>query len=298
MKIMFLYTIFSVLFIMNSSCQTNQRDFPVLRGAYLGQTPPGNTPLPFLPEIFKNVHCSPAFSPDGKQVYWRSMDQKALLFMEEVDSTWIQPQSVPFKSRWYKQDVPFFSHDGTKLYFITTKPQHWYQLWSDEAIWYVEKEKDGWSNPELVSEGMNEVSTHWQFSVSTNGTIYLNGLENGRWFIFKSELIEGKYSRPVKIVQPEALAKGEPLYLFPFIAPDESYLIFSKRVNEDEGDLFITYRNKDGSWTEALNLGEKINSKGTEICPLVSPDGKYLFFLRGKVMWVSAQFIEEMRLKE
>lgn len=277
-------------------CQEDKIDILKYTGPYLGQTQPDDKPILFLTEIFTNVHSSPAFSPDLRQVYWRSMDQKPLLFMEEVNGEWTAPESVPFSSLFYKQDVPFFSNDGMKLFFITTKPQHWYQLWSDEAIWYVEKEEDGWSDPKQVSEEINRIYTHWQFSVSKNGNIYFNGKNEERWFIYKSDYKNGEYSKPVKIDSPQYLAKGQPDQYFPFTSPDESYLIFSKSTNNDQGDLFICYRKTDGSLTEEINLGGRINSKGIEICPVISPDGKFLFFIRnGKIMWVSAKFIDNLK---
>lgn len=45
-------------------------EVPVLQGAYLGQKPPGTIPEPFLPGVFKNVHSSPAFSHDGKYLFF------------------------------------------------------------------------------------------------------------------------------------------------------------------------------------------------------------------------------------
>ena len=43
----------------------------------------------------------------------------------------------------------------------------------------------------------------------------------------------------------------------PFIAPDESYLIFSRTVPEERGrsDLFISFRTAEGMWTEAGQHG-------------------------------------------
>jgi hypothetical protein len=81
----------------------------------------------------------------------------------------------------------------------------------------------------------------------------------------------------------------------PYISPDGSYLLFSR-----DYDLFISFRNGNGAWKEARKLDAPINSPGIEICPIVSPDRKYLFFLsqRGSeshVWWVSARFIERMR---
>ena len=296
MKYIGVFLLLKLLII--TSLDAQQIDLSHFKGPYLGQDPPTDSCKIFLPEIFKNIHSTPVFSPDGRLVFWRSMDQKPLLYMEEINGIWSRPKQVPFKFLFYKQDVPFFSYDGNKLFFMTTKPQSFYQLWSDEAIWYIEKRNDNWSNPKQISKELNKIYTHWQFSVAANGNIYLSGCENGKWFIFKSELIKGIYKKPEKIVQPNILASGESQYLFPFIARDETYLIFSKKVNDDDGDLFITFLNTDGSWSNEINMGSKINSKDFEICPIVTIDGKYLFFLRrDRIIWISAKIIEELRSK-
>jgi len=47
--------------------------FPVLRGPYLGQKPPGMAPEVFAPGIVTtelNEHGSPTFSPDLSEMYW------------------------------------------------------------------------------------------------------------------------------------------------------------------------------------------------------------------------------------
>ena len=88
----------------------------------------------------------------------------------------------------------------------------------------------------------------------------------------------------------------------PFIAPDESYLIFSRTVPEEKGrsDLFISFRGGDGKWSEAVNMGDTVNSLHNETSPVVTPDGRYLFFSRvsgdiNGVFWTSADVIEELR---
>jgi len=88
---------------------------------------------------------------------------------------------------------------------------------------------------------------------------------------------------------------------FPFIAPDESYLLFSSYRLNNQQDIFISFRLSDGTWTEAYNLGETINLDRGERFPAVSPDGKYLFFTRWvspdneDVMWVSANIIDDIK---
>jgi Tol biopolymer transport system component len=47
-------------------------------------------------------------------------------------------------------------------------------------------------------------------------------------------------------------------------------------------------------------MGDKINSSGYDTCPMLSPDGKYLFFTRninrnGDIYWVDAKVIETFK---
>jgi hypothetical protein len=76
----------------------------------------------------------------------------------------------------------------------------------------------------------------------------------------------------------------------PFIDPDREYLLFSRA-----GDLFISFRKADDTWTRAVSLGETVNSPSFDLCPTVSPDGEYLFYLtEGGLKWVRAGIIEEI----
>jgi hypothetical protein len=86
----------------------------------------------------------------------------------------------------------------------------------------------------------------------------------------------------------------------PFIAADESYLIWDTEREDGfgESDLYISFRHKDGTWGKAINLGEQINTNAWEASGYVTPDGKYLFFNRGHdLYWVDAHFIEALRPK-
>jgi len=69
----------------------------------------------------------------------------------------------------------------------------------------------------------------------------------------------------------------------PYIAPDESYIIYDAEVSNipDNGDLFMSF-NINGTWSKALSLGANINTEVSETTATVSPDGNYLFFNRGE----------------
>ncbi|MGB3586302.1 MAG: hypothetical protein WBA23_07180, partial [Tunicatimonas sp.] len=79
---------------------------------------------------------------------------------------------------------------------------------------------------------------------------------------------------------------------------NESYLIFcSERPGSiGKGDLYISFKEEDGSWSQAKNMGSTINTKNYEFCPFVTKDGKYLFYSSNQdIYWVSADIIEQLR---
>ena len=72
------------------------------------------------------------------------------------------------------------------------------------------------------------------------------------------------------------------------------------------GDLFVSFRLDDGSWGKPIHLGDVINTDAHEFCPMVTPDGKYLFFSRlhgaswetatgGNVYWVDLDILDQFR---
>lgn len=76
-------------------------------------------------------------------------------------------------------------------------------------------------------------------------------------------------------------------------------MVFSAR-NRPGGttdfSLYLSFRGSDGSFQEPVLLPEAINGRGGRICPVVTPDGKYLFYLVGtEVHWVSTDFVEGLR---
>jgi Tol biopolymer transport system component len=109
---------------------------------------------------------------------------------------------------------------------------------------------------------------------------------------------DGKYSQP-EFLNDQINIPGY-INWTPFIAPDESYLIFSRHISN--GDLFITFHDTlTGIWTKPVDMGNKINTPGQERFPSISPDGKYLFFTRSDgnnkhdIYWVSTKVIDDIK---
>lgn len=278
------------------------QEFTDLYGDYLGQASPGDTPVVFAREIVSDTllqHSAPAFSPDGNEVFWWSFyyGKKTLYFhktMRRVNNRWTMPEISPFVG------IPFFSPVAKRLYCCTLEDPN-----------YFEKQEDGWSEPKSVGivARFPQIKMVEFPSISRNGTLYFNGYAEGFKFniaIYRSELINGEYAKPELLPSHINIPGDGMLNQTPYIAPDESYLIYCSRSFtpvDDEGDLFICFRRPDGSWTDRIKLDESINTKGMERFPFVSPDGKYFFFNRydpvydEDVYWMSAGFIDSLREK-
>jgi len=96
-----------------------------------------------------------------------------------------------------------------------------------------------------------------------------------------SRHIDGKYEKPIRM--SDAINTGRYI-AHPFIAPDESYLIWdAEKENENTPDIYISFRQKDGSWGDPINLGDKINTPAYEQHARVTPDGKYLLFAKAEL---------------
>jgi ankyrin repeat protein len=294
-------------FLAAAGAGTAPRRFPKLEGAYMGQQPPApdDRPVLFASDIVSThrfQHGTIAFSPAGDEAFWSSQivtqetgySQGLMLFSRIENGRWTEPAAAPFSQLGWSDDVPFYSTDGERLYFLSARRAPGEEGGREERIWYVDRTPGGWSEPQIVDGGPNTIELHWEFSVAADGSIYVGS----RGELFVSRYVNGRYAEPESL---GALVSSEAEESMPFIAPDGSYLLFSRfRHPENIGfsDLWISFPDESGEWTAPLNLGERINTVGG-ICPIVSPDGRYLFFNSGNDdnYWVDAGFIERLRIE-
>jgi hypothetical protein len=290
-----------------------QEDLPILKGPYLGQKPPGMRPELFAADIFNSkrygwYHSVIVFSSDGNEAFWQAgrADNKkeALLTSRNVHGRWVEPQVVPLIGEG--GDCPHFSPDGRRLYFIS----HTRLLPGDserkrkENIWVCEKISGGWSEPNPLPPIINSLDLHWQFSVDKKGNLYFGvwkvdpatrrTLEHD---IYLSRHEDDQYTTPEKL-GPEINDPACRQYS-PYISPDGDYLVFSRTTKTEPitTTMNISFKNKAGAWSAPTNINEIFEMPGSNAA--VTPDGKYLFFLKAglEIYWVDASFIEALRMK-
>ena len=275
-----------VLFL--SACNTKKQhskdiDSPTIESPYLGQKPPGLIPELFAPDIIRTAHreAEAAFTPDLKEFYFRRRGGKyknnTLVVIQYKNNRWTESVVPP------RAGEPFISLDG-KILYLGNK--------------YRERTNTGWSAVKSLDAPFKDIPI-MRITVSAKGTYYFDeATETGT--IRYSRLIDGKREKPLTV----DIDMGE-WNAHPFIAPDESYLIWDDQRESGYGDadLYISFRQQDGSWGAGINLGDTINTEFAEAYGSVSPDGKYFFFHRGfggdrgDIFWVDAQIIETLRPK-
>jgi len=281
-----------------------QDDFRILKGTYLGQKPPGPIPEIFLSGIVStelNEHGAPTFSPDLSEMYWSPQYMEIrggrIIFMSSVDSQW-QPPKIASFSQEFKNQNPFLSLDGQRLFFKSFRPVN-ADVYRNGAFWVSERTTEGWSIPKSLGTEVNSGSMGQQITESKNRNLYFSSERSGGkglWDIYKVSFEHGFYHKAENLgdsINTEFYDSS------PYVAPDESYLIFSSLSRPDSyggSDLYISFRRTDGLWTTASNMGSVINTDGHEEFPIGSPDGQYLFFFRdGDIYWVSTSFLNDLR---
>jgi ankyrin repeat protein len=272
--------------------------FPELSGPYLGQPEPGPAPRIFAPGIVSSEEheTNVTFTPDGRELCLSRINadqtRRWLLVMRVERDRWLAPQPLPFGAGGADFEGAY-SVDGRRLFFSSDRP-----LLAggprkrDMDLWVVERVADGWGEPRNLGPAINGQSSEYMPSVDREGTLYFerNGLNVARWR-------NGDY------LQAERIGPGITNVFnlgHPFVAPDGSYLVYdARRPGSARSLLFISYRLKDGGWSQGIRVFDQDGAREYESCPTVSPDGKFLFFGRDHdIYWASAAFIEKRRPRD
>lgn len=271
---------------------------------YLGQTPPGNIPEMFMSGVISKrdtIEFGSVFSKDGRSFYFATGPSRRheIQFSQSINGQWT-PFEVLLKHPDYGFNDPFLSNDEQRLYFISRKPKDDRDVPLNHDIWYIQKEADGWSEPINAGPQINSDKNEYYISFSEDGSMYFSSNKDtdsdSNFDIYRAQAIEGGWAEPVKLsdaINTEAYEADA------FIAPDESYLIFTSRGRDDGAggiDLYISFKDDEGNWLPSKNLGRPINSRGPDYCPFVTKDGKYLFYTSyNDIYWVSTKVLDQMR---
>jgi hypothetical protein len=235
---------------------------------YLGQIPPGGTPKKFPLSVRQGFFAAEriAISPDGMNIYYSEIKSYYPIKGENV-------KRYSFSNG--KWEGPFDLFDGYAPSLSVTGDTIFFErkdLINNSETYISLKKGSAWGNPKriytkLVKAHYCQITRNGNYYISTNSG---NGLGLNDWC---KVIIKG--------ADTTAISLGRPLNnivdnLDFYVSPDESYMIVTNRPG-----LGISFRKKDGSWTNPQNFGRKIDFGLGSWGPWVTPDNKYLFYSTG-----------------
>lgn len=262
-------------------------------GPYLGEPDPGLTPALFAPGFVSTggFERDVAITPDGTEIYFGvagpSYQYTSVAVTRLVGGRWTEPELVPGLDTPDSLSLePALSPDGQTLYVLSTRAGGTGQAAAgNQDIWALTRAGTGWGEPRNLGAPVNSALPEYFPSLTRTGTIYFTREEPGtrQSAIWRARREGAGYGEPVRL--PAQVNSGRSQYNA-FVAPDESYLIVPTDGRADSlggCDYYVVFRNSDDRWSEPINLGPAINTRGgQEFSPYVSPDGRYFFFMSSR----------------
>lgn len=248
---------------------------------YLGQEPPGSTAEVFAPGLVSTelYELFSAFTPDMTEFYfvrYNKDDKPSMIVYTYQNGEWKDSITGP------RVGEPFITPDGKTMHLGRR---------------YMERTDMGWSKLKSLDAPYEDMRI-MRLTTSTNGTYFFDTA--GEEPIRYSRIIDDKRGEPQTLDIDLGIHNAHP-----WIAPDESYLIWDDQREDGYGnaDIYISFRQLDGSWGPSINMGDQINSDQSDSYATVTPDGKYILFNRKiddnnvDIYWVDAEIIETLRPK-
>lgn len=271
-----------------------------LKGPYLGQNPPGDTPAVFAPGIVNTglYTRDVAMMPDLSELYFGAVvgqySYSTMMVTKLEEDGWTEPEVAPFATDpKYMNFEPAIAPDGKRFFFMSDRPRFQGDEDRNQDIWVMDRIANGWNEPYNLGSPINSDDEEYFPSITSDGTIYFTRQSRAdrSSAIYRSKLEQGVYAAPERL-GPEVNAVRTQFNAF--VAPDESYLItclFGHKDSQGSTDYFVSFRDSLDQWTGPINMGEKVNTaSGVEFSPYVSPDGKYFFFMSSRIDSTSPLF--------
>ena len=295
-------SILLIITIFLGACATKKQapknnDSSTTVSPYFGQKPPGLIPEIFAPGIISingRYEHGISFSPDLEEIYFsanKKGEEASIYFSKLKGKKWTPIKKANFtKGKKEYEEHPFVSLSDKRIYFE-----------SDVKLWYVNRLEDSWSDAIQLDSPINDDRLFFP-NQAKNGDLFYTDISDFQNIKIKYAPNKNGYFPEVKEVDIEFGVHG-------FIASSQDFLLVDERHQPEEEtrkdrDIYVYFKEKDGTWTKPINLGKEVNSNFSETAASITPDGKYLFFGRyneegglSNFYWVSTEVIEKLRPK-
>ena len=187
----------------------------------------------------------------------------------------------------FNEIAPIISPDGKTVYFSRiSHPQNTNGTKGSQDIWFSELKNEQWTAARRLPSPLNKEQYNSLYSITPDGNTlllkgaYKNGIYETRGFSLSKKTARG-WSAPNKIEIPGYSKTSKGQFDCGYLSTDGKVLVmsFSEKKNSKVDDLYVSFKQKDGTWTKPMNLGKEINTEEfTETTPFLAPDGVTLYF--------------------
>jgi outer membrane protein OmpA-like peptidoglycan-associated protein len=188
----------------------------------------------------------------------------------------------------YNEINPMISPDGKTLYFARiSHPNNTHGAKGSQDIWYsdLDAASGKWGPARRMGFPLNKDEYNCAYSITPDGNTmlikgqYNNGNYETRGFSTSKKTAAG-WSPPQKMDIPSYVNMSKGQFDCGFMSADGKVLLmaFSEKKNSKEDDIYVSFRQKDGSWSKPMDIGSDVNTKFTETTPFLAPDGATLYF--------------------
>jgi len=246
------------------------------------------------------ITLSPAFSPDGKVIYFaqaqceRIWNCPQLLMRSSRTSTgWSRPRpfELPQEAR---ADWPSVSPDGRTLYFSWAPKRDRHagkDVYEDFDLFKLDL-----TDPKAVPQAIDEPDINRIRAGAIRKTRFVNNetapvvTRDGDLY-FWSERLDGAGLRDIYVARSDGSGGFLRPQLLPppinddgendgsWVSPDGRLMLLttSPRGGQGPANLHVSTI-EDGAWTAPVMLGQAVNSRHSEFAGRITPDGKTLIF--------------------
>jgi outer membrane protein OmpA-like peptidoglycan-associated protein/tetratricopeptide (TPR) repeat protein len=194
----------------------------------------------------------------------------------------IEKEILPEPLNQFKlQYFPVLTADSKKIIFVKRDGLQNFEH-EDIFVSYFSEVKQTWSQPESISRNINTNYNEGTCTISADGNILIfSSCETpdtlGDCDLYIAYKINDTWQRPVNMGKNVNSRFWDSQ---PSLSADGRIMFFSsnRRGGYGGNDIYYTLRMPDGSWSEAKNLGPKVNSPKDEVSPFIYFNNEILFF--------------------
>ena len=219
----------------------------------------------------------PAFDPWTGDFYFVRSDKSfrgwRIFYSRCTSEGWTEPAEPPFAGDGVEAD-PWFSPDGSTLYFISSRTTDGVQG-GHLDLWRVARVRGGpWGVPERLPKSVNAGTTQWFPRLDRDGWLYFGsdrpGGLGGNDIWRAREDASGRWT--AENLGPWINTEGDEYEALP--SPDGRTLLVQA------GDAYYVSHHSGDGWSPRARLDPNVNANGSEIGALYSSSGASLMFAR------------------